>query len=127
MSRGNGDGLVEVVALEDVEPGDPLLGFGERPVGDEHLPVAESHRGRVADRAKAVTGDALPPALDVGQPLVDGQLVLWFGFGSRVRVGDDEHHVFHGVSYSWLGAPVEDTTVGVTADPTGVRTDFLRI
>ena len=87
VSRGDRDRFVEVVALQDVETGDPLLRLGERSIGDEHLAAADSDRGGLADRAQGITGDALPPAVDVGHPLLDGQVLrgrLGLGGGGRV-------------------------------------------
>jgi hypothetical protein len=43
------DGLLQAAALDDVEPADRLPGLGERTVGDERLPVTDTH-GRGAAR-----------------------------------------------------------------------------
>src|ERR1700734_470621 len=42
------DRLVEVLAVEHVVADHELLGLGERAVGDQRLPAADPHRGRVA-------------------------------------------------------------------------------
>jgi hypothetical protein len=60
------DGLLQAAALDDVEPADRLPGLGERTVGDERLPVADTH-GRGA-ASQLVAGDPVAPCLDVVQP-----------------------------------------------------------
>jgi hypothetical protein len=75
VSRGDRDRLVEIVAVKNVEAGDPLLRLGERPIRDENLAAADPDRGGFADRAQGITSDALPATVDVGQPLIDGQVV----------------------------------------------------
>jgi hypothetical protein len=46
MSGGDLDGLLEAAALDDVEPAERLLGFGERTVGNDRLPLANERTGR---------------------------------------------------------------------------------
>src|SRR5215471_19015313 len=64
--RRDRDGLIYVLAVQDVEPSDPLSRLGERPVGDQHLPVLDPDRDGLADRAQGIPSDALPPAFDLG-------------------------------------------------------------
>jgi hypothetical protein len=57
MPGGDLDGLLQAAALEDVEPADRLLGLGERPVGDDRLPVANADGARSARRRQLIAGD----------------------------------------------------------------------
>src|ERR1700730_3993501 len=49
------DRLVQIGALDHVVASDLLLGLGEWPIADQHLAVADLHRGGVADVAEGVT------------------------------------------------------------------------
>ena len=51
------------------------LRLGERAVGDQHLALAHPDGGRVVDAAEPVADHALPAAVDVLHPLLDGQLL----------------------------------------------------
>ena len=103
VSRGDRDRLVEVVASKDVEAGDPLFRLGERPIGDENLAAADSDRGGFADRAQGITSDALPAAVDVGQPLIDGQVVRGRS-ASAAAAGSTTTNIMYLIwLHSWLG------------------------
>src|SRR5260370_35780872 len=62
VPRGDGYGLIQVLAVKDVETGDPLFRLAERPVGDKHLPVPDPDGDGFADGAQGAPGDALTPA-----------------------------------------------------------------
>jgi hypothetical protein len=62
------DGLLQAVALEDVEPADRLLGLGERTVRDERLPAADADGARPARRSQLIAGDPDAPRLEVVKP-----------------------------------------------------------
>ena len=51
-------------------------GLRERPVGDQHLPLAHPDRGGVPHRAERVSHHALPAAVDVVEPLLDGEVLV---------------------------------------------------
>src|SRR4051812_13115812 len=94
---GNLDRLVEIPALEQVEPAHLLLGLGERPVRQHHLATTDLHRRGVADgtepRAK------LPHA--AGPHLVHPRRGHPFGLAHLDRlVYADQHQVPHGYSFS---------------------------
>lgn len=57
--RGDLDGLVEVARLDELEPGELLLGLGKGTVGHRHPSVAHAHRGGGGDRLQGLRGDAL--------------------------------------------------------------------
>jgi hypothetical protein len=62
------DGLLQAAALDDVEPADRLLRLGERTVGDDCLPVADTDGACVARRSQLVAADPDAPRLEVVQP-----------------------------------------------------------
>ena len=119
VPRGDRDGLIEVLALEDVETGNPLFRLAEWPVAHKHLPMTDPHRDGFADRAQGVSGDALAPAFDIGQPLLDSQVVLGgFSLGGRGWVRNDEHHVLHGFALlGWAALQrSDDRTIALWTD-----------
>src|SRR4051794_12311293 len=94
---GNLDRLVEIPALEHVEPADLLLGLGEGPVRQHHLAATDLHGRGVADGAEP---RAEPPHA-AGLHLVDPRRGHSFGLAHLDRlVYADQHQVPHGYSFS---------------------------
>ena len=93
MYRGDVDGPIEVGTFENVEAGDPLLRFGKRTVGHEHLATAPANGRGGVHPCQVVAEDADLPPIDLADRLVDVVLV------GRVRLGGGidahEHHVAH--------------------------------
>src|SRR5919198_1327189 len=58
---GHLDRLVEILALQQVEPSDLLPGLGERPIGHQQLTVAYPDGRGVADRPQPGTEPPHPP------------------------------------------------------------------
>src|SRR5262249_32196561 len=97
VPRSDGDGLIQVLAVQDVETGDPLFGLAERPVGDKNLPAADPDGDGLAGWAQGPSGDALSPAAGLREPPLDGEVVRrGLSPGGRAWVGHDEHQVLHG-------------------------------
>jgi hypothetical protein len=64
------DGLVEIGALDDVDPRDVLLALDEGAVCHEHLSAALAHRRRVLGGAQPVTELAHTAAVHLLDPVV---------------------------------------------------------
>src|SRR5262245_10182844 len=96
MPRRVIDRRVEVVAFDDVEPGHPLLRFGERPIGDEQLTLADSHGRRILGWPQPLTELADAATLAFLQPSFDRVVLLALRIG--LGIGGDEEHVLHGSS-----------------------------
>jgi hypothetical protein len=91
------DGLVQVGALQDVEPGDLLLGLGERAVADQHLAATLADRGGVADRPEPLAQPPHPAAVHLGHPglRVAAHLRALLGAELDALVHADQQHVPH--------------------------------
>src|SRR6266508_160782 len=106
---GGLDRLVEVLAVDDVEAAELLLGLGEWAIGGERLVAPDPHRGGGADRLERLAG--------LHQAAVDdvlGEVVIGLGharpFGlAHARLGllapVDQQRVAHAPS-SWSGGAV---------------------
>src|SRR3954454_1715814 len=68
MPRGDPDGLVHVLGLDEVEAADGLLGLEERPVRHGGLSVTHAHGARAARRRGLGADDPLPAGLEVVEP-----------------------------------------------------------
>src|SRR6185295_8543684 len=71
MLGGNLDRLVQIVAIENVEAGDPLSRLGVRAVRHEQLPRAYPDRRRIINWAQPVSSDVLAAAVHLGEPGAD--------------------------------------------------------
>ena len=94
------NGLVEAVALDDVEPADCLLGLHERTVGDDRLPATDADGAGPARRSELVAGDPAPPGLEVVKPrkalLIRGVSRSGLRLGVHLlRVPADKHQELH--------------------------------
>ena len=97
------EGLVEGVAVEDVEAAERLLDLGIGPVRHEQLIVADANRRRVARGAQLVAAGKDPGSLRLAAEravprvrlpaLVVGELL------PAALVGVDQCHVLHVVSF----------------------------
>src|SRR5262245_15682591 len=93
--RGDLYGLVEIAGLDQVEPGELLLGLGERPVGDGYLALAHAHGRRGLDGLQGLRGDAAAARAKRGV-VVEAMPVI-----HRLQLGFfavDQAEVFHGGS-----------------------------
>src|ERR1700687_2248386 len=73
--RGDLDGVVQVPGVNQIEPGQLLIGLGVRAVTDGHFAVANPHGGGGLNRLKGLRGKALtavPERLIVGHAFVVG-------------------------------------------------------
>src|SRR5205807_6814882 len=96
MPGGDLDGLVEVGAFQYVESSNQILGLSVRAVSQQHLPVSDAHRGRVAARAGTVAHQADPVAIHFLDPVLDvGRAVILARL--EIGVGADKHEVLHRV------------------------------
>jgi hypothetical protein len=107
MFRGDVDGLIEVDTFENVEAGDPLLRFGKRTVGHQHLATAPANGRGGVHPCQAVAEDADLPPIHLADPLVDVVLFRHVCLGGRIDA--HEHHVAHGgfLLLAWFRPLVE--------------------
>src|SRR5437764_14643764 len=110
MRSGDLDGLVEAVALEDVEPADRLLRLDERAVRHELPAVAHANRAGAPRRRELVARHPDPTRLHVVEPR-EALLALLrlLRLGLRVHVlgvPADQHHVLHRCSSSSIDVVV---------------------
>ena len=95
------DGVVEVLGVDQVEPGELLLRFGEGAVGQRHLAVADTHgRGR-RHSLQGFRGDvtaALPKRLPVGEAFAVGH------GRQRLLRHVDQAQVFHVALFNRVGS-----------------------
>src|SRR5688500_12916291 len=54
------DGFIEVPGFEQIEAGKLLFRFGERPIGDRYLAVADPHSGGCVNRMERLGGEQHP-------------------------------------------------------------------
>src|SRR5438093_4446649 len=77
--RGHPDGVVQILGLEQIEPAQLLLRFGERPGGGERFAVPDPDRRSRLNRLKGIRGyvvPALPEHLVIVQRLVNAGVPL---------------------------------------------------
>src|SRR6478672_5464744 len=96
------DRFLEAAALEDVEAADDLLGLGERAVGDDRLPVADTDGASSARRSQLIAGHPDSPSLEIVEPrkalVVLRCLIRRFRLGLSVhllRVPAHQHQELH--------------------------------
>src|SRR5215472_8462143 len=96
MLRRDLDSLIEALALEEIEAGNPFLRFREGAVGDQELALPHTHRLSLADVVQAITQE--PASLPVigRNPFLD--VVLGRIEGLARRIGTHEQQVAHRAS-----------------------------
>src|SRR4051812_8856693 len=115
---GDPDRLVEIGALEYVEPDDPLAGLGVGAVGHQELAPATGDAGGVLGHPHLVAHQAHAGAVVLGDPVLDvegaGQVVVAL---VATGVEGDEHQELHDF-LRWSVVAVRRTTVpGSDTDP----------
>src|SRR5262249_3216218 len=117
---GRLDRLVEVVALDQIEPAELFFGLGERPVGGHGSPAVEPcarGRGRGSELLAApVPVPLAEPGREVGVLPVD-RLPLVVGGGvpaALLRV--DQQRVLHGIASSTPAPPSAPLTLPTNGD-----------
>src|SRR5215470_3497316 len=94
MFRRDLDGVIDVLALEEIEAGNPFLRFRKRAVGDQELAFSHANRLGLADVVQAITQESASLLVVGRDPFLD--VVLGGIEGLARRISTHEQQVAHG-------------------------------
>src|SRR5215470_9315240 len=110
MFRRDLDGVIDVLALEEIEAGNPFLRFRKRAVGDQELAFSHANRLGLADVVQAITQESASLLVVGRDPFLD--VVLGGIEGLARRISTHEQQVAHGASLTFSLSTRESNGTG---------------
>ena len=66
------DGFIQILAVEQEESTQLLVGLGERSIGDQRLAISDAHSRRIGSGRESVTGKQYPGSFGIRQKVLPG-------------------------------------------------------